>query len=82
MGGRTGVGAEEIAVKTIDVQSIILCAVIAAVGTFGILAGAAAFLGISLHDYRTAVSAIGGLCGIGLWGVLLAVNWKTVVKQV
>lgn len=68
--------------KAVDMETIILCAVMAVAGTFGILAGAAAFAGIRFQEYNAAVLAgIGcGIWGI-LWGVLLIFNSNKVSKR-
>lgn len=66
----------EIGMKNnIDMETIMICAVMAVTGAFGIVAGGAAFLGIRFRECNTAV--LTGICcslsGI-LWGVLLIVN--------
>ncbi len=63
--------------KRSDAETIIVCAAAAAAGAFGIIVGAAAFLGVRLGEKNTAVwLAAGLLLGVLLWGILLIYNRK------
>lgn len=69
--------------KRIDMETILLCAVMAVAGAFGIVAGGAAFAGVRFGECNAALLAGGGctLWGI-LWGVLLIFNSPMVSKKV
>ncbi len=68
--------------KRMDVETILLCAVIAVTGAVGVVAGAAAFLGVSLQECSAALVAGGG-CALGgiFWGILLIFNSSMWVKR-
>lgn len=69
--------------KKLDMETIMICAVMAMIGTIGVLAGGAAFAGISLKDCN--LMGIAGIaCGIGgvLWGILLIVSRKQWVRNI
>lgn len=68
--------------KHVDMETVALCALIAAVGAFGMVAGAAAFLGIRFQECNAALlTGIGcTLAGI-LWGSLLIFNGNIVSKK-
>ncbi len=61
--------------KRIDVETILLCAIMAVAGAFGMIAGGAAFAGVRFQECNAAFLAGGGfaLWGI-LWGILLIFN--------
>lgn len=69
--------------KKIDMETILLCAIMAVVGAFGIVAGAAAFAGVRFCECNAALLAGGG-CSLGgiLWGILLIFNSNMVSKRV
>lgn len=58
--------------KVFDMETIVICAVMAVIGTFGLVAGGAAFAGIRFQECNRAALAglIFGLSGL-LWGILL-----------
>lgn len=62
-------------IKKIDMETIIICAVMAMVGAVGLVAGVAAFIGIQFHecDRKVLTGVCLGLVGI-LWGILLIFN--------
>lgn len=68
--------------KTVDMETIMVCAIMAAAGAFGIMAGIAAFAGIRFQECNAVV-----LTGIGctlwgmIWGVLLIFNSNKVSKR-
>lgn len=68
--------------KTLDMETIMVCAVMALAGALGIVAGAAAFAGIRFQECNAAV-----LIGIGctlwgvIWGTLLIFNSNIVSKR-
>lgn len=65
-----------------DMETILLCAIMAVVGAFGIVAGGAAFAGVRFQECN-AVLLAGGGCTLGgiLWGILLIFNSNTVAKK-
>lgn len=68
--------------KTVDMETILLCALIAVVGAFGLLAGAAAFAGIRFQECNAALLAgIGCTLGGVFWGILLIFNRNMVSKR-
>lgn len=68
--------------KTVDMETVLLCALIAVVGAFGIVAGAAAFAGIRFQECNAAVlTGIGCTLGGVLWGILLIFNRNMVSKR-
>lgn len=58
--------------KTLDMETIVICAVMAVIGTFGTVAGGAAFAGIRFQECNPAALA-GIFCGMSglVWGILL-----------
>lgn len=68
--------------KNIDMETVMICAIMAVAGAFGIVAGGAAFAGVSFQDCNTALLAGGG-CTLGgvLWGILLIINSNMVSKK-
>lgn len=69
--------------KTVDMETILLCAVIAVAGALGMMAGAAAFLGIRFQECNAAVlTGIGCTLGGIFWGTLLILNRNMVSKGV
>lgn len=68
--------------KTVDMETVLLCALIAAAGAFGMIAGAAAFVGIRFQECNAAV-LVGTGCTLGgvLWGILLIFNRNMVSKR-
>ena len=74
---------EEMKMKRIDIETILLCAVMAMAGAFGIVAGGAAFAGVRFQECNAALLAGGGCAIWGiLWGVLLIFNSHMVSKRV
>lgn len=69
--------------KTVDMETVLLCAIIAVAGAVGMLAGTAAFIGIRFRECDAAVLTGAG-CTLGgiLWGVLLIVNRNMVSKRI
>ncbi|MCI5874939.1 MAG: hypothetical protein PUJ55_02585 [Clostridiales bacterium] len=68
--------------KRIDMETILLCAIMAVAGAFGMIAGGAAFAGVRFQECN-AVLLAGGGCGLGgiLWGILLIFNSNMVSKR-
>ena len=68
--------------KRIDMEVIMICALMAVVGTLGIIMGTAAFIGIRFQECNgTVVFGTGcTLWGI-LWGILLIFNRNLVSKR-
>lgn len=68
--------------RRLDMETIIICAVMAIVGTFGIMAGIAAFAGVSFQECNT-VLLTGICCGVSgiAWGILLIANSNKWIKQ-
>lgn len=73
---------EDKKMRRVDMETIILCAIIAIAGAFGVLAGGAAFLGVRFQDLNS-VWLTGGGCTLGglLWGILLIFNSNMVSKR-
>lgn len=69
--------------KRVDMEMVLLCAVMAIIGAFGIVAGIAAFMGVSFWECNVTL-LVGGGCTIGgiLWGSLLIFNSNMVSKRV
>lgn len=68
--------------KTIDMELVLVCAVMAVAATFGLMTGAAAFLGVRLQECdTTAVVGIGCTLGGLLWGILLIANCRRMSKN-
>ena len=69
--------------KRIDIETILICAVMALVGAVGLVIGVAAFVGIRFQECNGSI-LIGicvGLVGI-IWGILLIFNRKQWEKRV
>lgn len=68
--------------RRVDMETVILCAIIAIVGVIGVLAGGAAFAGVRFQDLD-AVWLTGAGCTLGgvLWGILLIFNSNMVSKR-
>lgn len=68
--------------KRVDMETILLCAIMAVAGTFGIVVGGAAFAGVRLQECNTTLLA-GGSCAFWgiIWGILLIFNCNTVSKK-
>lgn len=68
--------------KTIDMELVLVCAVMAAAAAFGLMTGVAAFLGVRLQECDTAV-VVGIGCTLGglLWGILLIANCRKMSKN-
>lgn len=73
---------EDGTMRRIDIETILLCALIAVVGVFGIMTGAAAFAGVRFAECNGALLAGGG-CTLGglIWGILLIFNRNMVSKE-
>ena len=68
--------------KTIDMEVIMICALMAVVGTLGIVMGTAAFMGIRFQECNgTAVIGTGCTLWGLLWGILLIFNRNLVSKR-
>lgn len=68
--------------RTIDMQVVLLCAVMAVAATFGFMTGAAAFLDVRLQECDpAAVVGIGCTVGGLLWGILLIANCRKISKD-
>lgn len=67
----------------VDMETVLICALIAVVGAFGAVTGIAAFAGVRFQECNAALVAGGG-CTLGgaLWGILLIFNRNMVSKQV
>ena len=79
-GGIKDDGGDEM--RRIDMETILICVVVAAAASLGIMGGAAAFVGVSLRECSPSLLAwIGGVLGGGLWGILLIFNRNTVSKR-
>lgn len=68
--------------KRIDMEVIMICALMAVVGTLGIVMGTAAFMGIRFQECNGTV-VIGTGCTLWglLWGILLIFNRNLVSKR-
>jgi hypothetical protein len=67
----------------VDIETIIICAVMAISGSIGILTGGAAFAGIRFSECNHAVLAGVGCTLSGLlWGILLIANGKNWMKNI
>ena len=68
--------------RKIDVETVIICAVMAMAGAVGLVAGVAAFVGIRFQECDRTV--LTGIClilvGI-LWGILLIFNSNRWIKS-
>lgn len=67
--------------KKVDVETILLCAVMAVAGAVGIVAGLAAFTGINFQECNALLlfsgsSVLGGI----IWWILLNFNSKRGIK--
>lgn len=63
--------------KRSNTETVIVCAVTAAFGAFGIIVGAAAFLGVRFGEKNIETWLGAGLIlGAVLWGILLLYNRK------
>lgn len=61
--------------RRVVMETVALCALIAVIGAFGMLSGAAAFIGIRFQECNAAVlTGIGCTLGGILWGSLLILN--------
>lgn len=68
--------------RTLDMETILLCAIAAAAGAFGIVAGAAAFAGVRFQECNGEMLAgIGGMIWGILWGILLICNSNMLSKK-
>lgn len=69
-------------IKRIDMEVIMICALMAVVGTLGIVMGTAAFMGIRFQECNGTV-VIGTGCTLWglLWGILLIFNRNLVSKR-
>lgn len=69
--------------RRIDMETVMLCALIAVIGAFGLVAGGAAFAGISFQECNSAV-LVGSGCTLGglFWGILLIFNSNRVSKRI
>lgn len=68
--------------RRVDMETVALCALIAVIGAFGMVAGAAAFMGISFQECNAAaLTGIGCTLGGVLWGSLLILNRHLVSKE-
>ena len=68
--------------RRIDIETVLICAVMAMVGAVGLVAGTAAFFGIRFRECNGAI-LIGicvGLVGI-IWGILLIFNRNQLEKR-
>lgn len=67
----------------VDMETVLICALIAVVGAFGAVTGIVAFAGVRFQECNAALVAGGG-CTLGgvLWGILLIFNRNMVSKQV
>lgn len=69
--------------RTLDLERIVICAVMALCGAFGLVTGIAAFAGICLRECSAvALSGVIGTIGGLLWGILLIFNSNKLSKRV
>ncbi len=68
--------------KQIDIETIFVCALMAATAAAGVVVGTAAFLGVSFSECSMPLLAAGG-CVLGgiFWGILLIFNSSMSVKR-
>ena len=68
--------------RRIDMETVLICAGMAVIGAFGIMAGAAAFAGVRFQECNSALLAGSG-CTLGglFWGILLIFNSNHVLKS-
>ncbi|MBO5070764.1 MAG: hypothetical protein J6C37_10455 [Roseburia sp.] len=69
--------------RRLDMETIIICAVMAMAGAVGLVAGVAAFAGIQFQECDGAV--LTGIClvlGGVMWGILLIFNSNPSTKRV
>lgn len=69
--------------RRIDIETVMLCALAAIIGAFGVVAGIAAFAGIRFQECNSAVLAGSG-CTLGgiIWGILLIFNSNHLSKRI
>lgn len=74
---------EDKKMKTVDMELILLCALIAAIGAFGLVTGVVLLFGIQFQECNAVLltGIVCGLCGI-LWGSLLIQNRNLMSKNV
>ena len=74
---------EDKKMKTVDMELILLCALMAAIGAFGLVTGVVLLFGIQFQECNAALltGIVCGLWGI-LWGSLLIQNRNLVSKNV
>lgn len=72
---------EDKKMKTVDMELILLCALMAAIGAFGLVTGVVLLFGIQFQECNAALltGIVCGLWGI-LWGSLLIQNRNLVSK--
>lgn len=68
--------------KVLDMETIMICAVAAVIGTLGAVAGGAAFAGIRFQDCNP-IALMGVCCGMSglVWGILLLINSNRRIKR-
>lgn len=73
---------EERNMKNIDMETILLCTIMAVAGAFGIVAGGAAFAGVRFQECNAVLLAGGSVALWGiLWGILLIFNSNMVSNR-